>query len=140
MNVQKNPSATVSAEVYLLRRKIKKRTSVPCDSVSSANRQERLEGTRSSNSTGMSDLSETAAAHSLHVIAGRIMGLATNWQPPLPVLSQKYRETAPPPSAGGTVRMSPSGFDHKIFHQANLEHQQQTGRLGETKHGWRGNA
>lgn len=24
------------------------------------------------------------------------MGLATNWQPPLPVLSQKYRETAPP--------------------------------------------
>lgn len=71
------------------------------------------------------------------------MGLATNWQPPLPVLSQKYRETAPPLHLQvelSVCLLQASTTKPGIFHQANLEHQQQTGRLRETKHGWRGNA
>lgn len=87
----------------LLRRKIKRaNVCLVCvsDGVSSANRQEKLEGegTRRSNSTGMSDLSETAAAHTLHVIAGRIMGLAINWQaarPPQCSLKNTGRDCPP---------------------------------------------
>lgn len=133
----------------LLRRKIKQaNVYLVCvsDGVSSANRQEKLEGegTRRSNSTGMSDLSETAAAHTLHVIAGRVMGLAINWQaapPPPRVLSQKYRERLPPSALHLQFFLQASTTKPGHFHQANLEHQQQTGRLGETKeeHGWRGN-
>lgn len=86
------------------------------DGVSSANRQEKLEGegTRRSNSTGMSDLSETAAAHTLHVIAGRVMGLAINWQaaPPARALSKIQGETAPLCASSAVF---PSGFDHKTW-------------------------
>lgn len=57
------------------------------------------------------------------------MGLATNWQPPLHLQVEL-----------SVCLLQASTTKPGIFHQANLEHQQQTGRLRETKHGWRGNA